>query len=77
MSEFIRRIEEEIYDKEEFGVPMGKENCKEPDINPPKCRLQERRKTKYGKPCQDDYDSQRFNGCVKLAELGFWRGPRI
>ena len=38
MTEFVRRIDEEIYDKEEFERAMGwvKENCKEgKDYNPP------------------------------------------
>ena len=38
MTEFVRRIDEEIYDKEEFEWAMGwvKENCKEgKDYNPP------------------------------------------
>lgn len=39
MTEFVRRIEEEIYDKEEFerALPWVKRNCKEgKDYNPPK-----------------------------------------
>lgn len=47
MSEFTRRIDEEIYDKEEFNKALAwvKQNCKEgPDLNP--VEVQQNRETK-------------------------------
>ncbi len=57
-SEFIRRIEEEIYDKDEFkrAISWVKENCKEgPDLNDP-----DKRKSR----AQLDKD---WEFCVKMA----------
>ena len=49
MSEFIRRMEEEIYDKEEYEKALSwtRENCIEgPDDNPPQRRLSREKKDK-------------------------------
>lgn len=49
MSEFTRRIDEEIYDKEEFQIALKwvKENCKEgKDVNPPEIQQSREQKDK-------------------------------
>lgn len=49
MSEFVRRIDEEIYDKEEFDRALAwvKKNCKEgTDYNPAELQLSRERKDK-------------------------------
>jgi len=49
MSEFVRRMDEEIYDKQEFKKALNwvKENCKEgPDLNKPANRFSEEKKKK-------------------------------
>ena len=51
MSEFVRRIDEEIYDKEEFDRALAwvKKNCKEgTDYNPAELQLSRERKDKNG-----------------------------
>ena len=75
-SEFIRRIEEEIYDKEEFerALKWVKANCKEgPDNNPPELQVSREKKDK-------DWEmvvkmaiiaKDLMAGNPKLAEMGF------
>jgi L-fucose isomerase len=63
MSEFVRRVNEEIYDKEEFNRALKwvKENCKEgPDNNP--ADVQHSREQK---------DEDLMIGNPKLADIGF------
>lgn len=76
MSELVRRMEEEIYDKEEFGLALAwvKDNCKEgPDNNPAAIQTSRERKDK-------DWETvvkmalivrDLMTGNPKLAELGF------
>ena len=76
MSEFIRRIEEEIYDKEEFERAMKwvKENCPEgPDLNPPEIRFPRERKDRDWETVVKMTLIARdlMIGNPKLAELGF------
>jgi L-fucose isomerase len=76
MTEFVRRIDEEIYDKEEFERAMGwvKENCKEgKDYNPPEMQRSRTQKD------EDWATSVRMAliardlmvGNPKLAEIGY------
>ncbi|MFY9175785.1 MAG: L-fucose isomerase [Caldicoprobacterales bacterium] len=76
MSEFIRRIEEEIYDKEEFerALAWAKENCKEgPDINPPEMQASREKKDQVWETVVKMTMIARdlMVGNEKLAELGF------
>ncbi|EGL16304.1 L-fucose isomerase, partial [Paenibacillus sp. HGF7] len=76
MSELVRRMEEEIYDKEEFGLALAwvKDNCKEgPDNNSAVIQTSRERKDK-------DWETvvkmslivrDLMTGNPKLAELGF------
>ncbi len=76
MSEFTRRIDEEIYDKEEFNKALAwvKQNCKEgPDLNP--VEVQQNRETK-----DKNWETvvkmaiiarDLMIGNLKLKELGF------
>lgn len=76
MSEIVRRIDEEIYDKEEFekAINWVKENCKEgKDNNPAKLQLSREEKDK-----QWEFSIKMFLiardllvGNPRLAELGF------
>jgi len=76
MSEFIRRIEEEIYDKEEYerALKWVKENCKEgPDNNKPELQKTREQKDKDWKTAVKMTIIARdlMVGNPKLAELGF------
>ncbi len=76
LSEFIRRIDEKIYDPEEYEMALkwAKENCKEgPDLNPPNQQASVEKKAQ-------DWDfvvkmaiiaRDLMIGNPKLAELGF------
>lgn len=76
MSEFVRRMDEGIYDKEEFerALKWVKENCKEgADVNPPEIRTSREKKDK------DWEDVVKMTliardlmvGNPRLAEIGF------
>lgn len=76
MSEFIRRIEEEIYDKEEFerALAWTKENCKEgPDLNPVEIQASREKKDEVWETVVKMTIIARdlMVGNEKLAELGF------
>jgi L-fucose/D-arabinose isomerase len=76
MSEFIRRVDEEIYDKEEFGKALAwvKENCKEgQDNNEPEGRRSREQKDKDWEMVVKMTLIARdlMVGNPKLAELGF------
>ncbi len=76
MSEFIRRIDEEIYDKEEFerALKWVKENCAEgPDNNEPKVQASREKKDKDWEFVVKMTMIARdlMVGNPKLAELGF------
>ncbi len=76
MSEFIRRFEEEIYDKEEFerALAWTKENCKEgPDINPVESQASSEKKEEVWETVVKMAMIARdlMVGNEKLAELGF------
>ena len=76
MSEFVRRIDEEIYDGEEFEKAMKwvRENCKEgPDINPPEIRTSREKKDKDWETVVKMTIIARdlMIGNPKLASLGF------
>lgn len=76
MSEFIRRIDEEIYDKKEFAEALKwvKENCREgKDTNPPQEQLSRERKDKDWEFVVKMTMIARdlMIGNPKLAELGF------
>ncbi len=76
MSEFIRRFEEEIYDKEEFerALRWVKANCKEgPDNNPPEMQVSREKKDKDWETVVKMTMIARdlMIGNPKLAELGF------
>ncbi len=76
MSEFIRRIDEEIYDPEEFERALAwvKENCKEgPDNNPPQAQSSRERKDKEWETVVKMTMITRdlMVGNPRLAELGF------
>jgi len=76
MSEFVRRIEEEIYDKEEFerALKWVKENCPEgPDLNPPEIQLSREQKDKDWETVVKMTLIARdlMIGNPKLAEIGF------
>ena len=62
--ELIRRMSEEIYDKEEFEKALAwtKANCKEGfDKNPPEVRRPGNRRIRIGIRCQDDVHHQGFD----------------
>ncbi|HUT64810.1 MAG TPA: L-fucose isomerase [Spirochaetota bacterium] len=76
MTEFVRRLEEEIYDKEEFdrALKWVKKNCKEgPDLNKPKNRFSdEKRKSDWGTVVRMAIIARDLMvGNPRLAELGF------
>jgi len=76
MSEFIRRVEEGIYDKEEFerALRWVKENCKEgPDNNPPEMQVSREKKDKDWEMIVKMTMIARdlMVGNPKLAEMGF------
>lgn len=76
MSEFVRRMDEEIYDKEEFerALKWVKENCKEgPDINSPELQRSKEQKEKDWETVIKMTMIARdlMIGNPKLAELGF------
>ncbi|MBM7582537.1 L-fucose isomerase [Caldicoprobacter guelmensis] len=76
MSEFIRRIEEGIYDKEEFerALRWVKANCKEgPDNNPPEIQVPREKKDKDWEMVIKMTMIARdlMVGNPKLAEMGF------
>ena len=76
MSEFVRRIDEEIYDKEEFDRALAwvKKNCKEgTDYNPAELQLSRERKDKNWEFVTKMVMIGRdlMIGNPKLAELGF------
>lgn len=76
MSEFIRRIEEGIYDKEEFerALRWVKANCKEgPDNNPPEIQVSREKKEKDWEMVIKMTMIARdlMVGNPKLAEMGF------
>lgn len=76
MSEFVRRIDEEIYDKEEFDRALAwvKRNCKEgTDYNPAELQLSRERKDKNWEFVTKMVMIGRdlMIGNPKLAELGF------
>lgn len=76
MSEFIRRMDEEIYDKEEFerALRWVRENCKEgKDINPPEIQQSRERKDRNWEFVVKMTMIARdlMIGNPKLAELGF------
>lgn len=76
MSEFIRRIEEGIYDKEEFerALRWVKANCKEgPDNNPPEMQVSREKKDKDWEMVIKMAMIARdlMVGNPKLAEMGF------
>jgi L-fucose isomerase len=76
MTEFVRRIEEEIYDKEEFeqALKWVKENCKEGrDINPPADQSSRQRKDKEWETVVKMTIIARdmMIGNPQLAELGY------
>jgi L-fucose isomerase len=76
MSEFVRRMDEEIYDKEEFekALKWVKENCKEgPDDNAPELQTSRERKDKDWETVIKMTMIARdlMVGNPKLAELGF------
>jgi len=76
MSEFIRRMDEGIYDKEEFekALKWVKENCKEgSDINAPETRASRERKDKEWETVVKMAIIARdlMIGNPRLAELGF------
>lgn len=76
MSEFIRRMEEGIYDREEFerALKWVKENCKEgSDPNPPELQMSRERKDKDWETVVKMTLIARdlMIGNPKLAELGF------
>lgn len=76
MSEFTRRIDEEIYDKEEFtrALKWVKENCIEgPDDNPPEIQTSRERKDKDWETVVKMAIIARdlMIGNPRLAELGF------
>jgi len=76
MSEFIRRVEEGIYDKEEFerALRWVKENCKEgPDNNPPEMQVSREKKDKDWEMVVKMTMIARdlMVGNPKLAEMGF------
>jgi len=76
MSEFVRRIDEGIYDGEEFEKAMKwvRENCKEgPDINPPEIRTSREKKDKDWETVVKMTIIARdlMIGNPKLADLGF------
>jgi L-fucose isomerase len=76
MTEFIRRMEEEIFDKEEFARALAwtRENCREgEDINPP-----EKQRTRAQKDADWEFSVKMaliardlMVGNPRLAELGF------
>lgn len=76
MSEFVRRMDEGIYDPEEFERALAwvKENCKEgPDNNPPHLQLSRERKDKDWETVVKMAMITRdlMIGNTRLAELGF------
>jgi len=76
MTEFVRRIEEEIYDKEELdrALKWVKKNCKEgPDLNKPKNRFSdEKRKSDWHTVVRMAIIARDLMvGNPRLAELGF------
>ncbi|WP_094548509.1 L-fucose isomerase [Petroclostridium xylanilyticum] len=76
MSEFVRRMDEEIYDKEEFekALKWVKENCKEgPDDNAPELQTSREKKDKDWETVIKMTMIARdlMVGNPKLAELGF------
>ncbi|NSW89287.1 MAG: L-fucose isomerase [Firmicutes bacterium] len=76
MSEFIRRVDEEIYDKEEFrkALKWVKENCKEgPDNNPPEIQRSREQKDKDWEISIKMAIIARdlMIGNTKLAEIGY------
>lgn len=76
MSEFVRRMDEGIYDKEEFerALKWVKENCKEgPDINPPELQTSREKKDKDWETVVKMTMIARdlMIGNPRLAELGF------
>lgn len=76
MSEFIRRIEEGIYDKEEFerALRWVKANCKEgPDNNPPEIQVSREKKEKDWEMVikMTMITRDLMVGNPKLAEMGF------
>jgi len=76
MSEFIRRMDEDIYDKEEYerALKWVRENCKEgKDVNPPEIQQSRERKDKNWEFVVKMVLIARdlMIGNPKLAELGF------
>jgi len=76
MSEFIRRIEEGIYDKDEYenALKWVKENCHEgPDNNPPELRKSRERLDKEWEFCvkMAIIAKDLMTGNPRLRELGF------
>lgn len=76
MSEFIRRIEEEIYDKDEYQRALAwvRANCKEGrDENPPEKKHSQEQKDKEWEFCVKMALIARdlMNGNPKLAEMGY------
>jgi len=76
MSEFVRRVDEEIYDKDEFekALKWVRENCKEgPDINDPRIQASREKKDKDWETVVKMTLIARdlMIGNPKLAELGF------
>lgn len=76
MSEFVRRMDEHIYDEEEFqrALKWVKENCKEgPDPNPPEIQHSREQKDKDWETCVKMAIIARdlMIGNPKLAEMGF------
>ncbi len=76
MSEFVRRFEEEIYDKAEFEHALAwvKENCRiGADNNPPELQISDEEKEKQWETCVKMTLIARdlMVGNPRLAELGF------